>query len=109
MIKTNEWTIADLTKYLVSVKTTLTPEEIQRLKATAAFPKETDADPSVKRTRYFASQLFEPSTTFRSLGLPVIDWGSQTKWRSSSEEGKALVCLLVYADILTLFISQISL
>ena len=96
MIKTNEWTIADLTKYLVSVKSTLTPEEMQRLKATAAFPKEMDADPSVKRTRYLASQLFEPSATFRLLGLPVIDWGHQVKWRSSSEECEAprlLTCL----------------
>ena len=97
MIKTNEWTIADLTKYLVSVRSTLTPEEMQRLKATAAFPKEMAADPIMKRTRYFANQLFEPSTTFRSLGLPVIDWGHQTKWRSSSEEGmvpclSTLVC-----------------
>jgi hypothetical protein len=94
MIKTNEWTIADLTKYLVSVKSTLTPEEMQRLKATAAFPKEMDTDPSVKRTRYLANQLFEPSTTFRSLGLPVIDWGHQIKWRSSSEEGEA-ACLSI--------------
>jgi Protein of unknown function (DUF3684) len=99
MIKTNEWTIADLTKYLVSVKSTLTPEEIERLKATAAFPKEMDADPTVKRTRYFANQLFEPSNTFRSLGLPVIDWGHQIKWRSSSEEGEALVCPLMCVDI----------
>jgi hypothetical protein len=99
MIKTNEWTIADLTKYLVSVKSTLTPEEIQRLKATAAFP-------SVKRTRYFANQLFEPSTTFRSLGLPVIDWGRQIKWRSSSEEGDQ--AFSVHLCTLTLS-SQISL
>lgn len=98
MIKTNEWTIADLTKYLVSVRSTLTPEEMHRLKATAAFPKEIEADPSVKRTRYCANQLFEPSTTFRSLGLPVIDWGNQIKWRSSSEEGESLVCPLVYVD-----------
>ena len=106
MIKTNEWTIAELTKYLVSVKGTLTPEEMQRLKATAAFPKEMDADPSVKRTRYLANQLFEPSTTFRSLGLPVIDWGHQTKWRSSSEEGE-VTCLHLF--MLILFISQIPL
>lgn len=98
MIKTNEWTIADLTKYLVSVRSTLTLEEIHRLKATAAFPKEMDIDPSVKRTRYCANQLFEPSITFRALGLPVIDWGHQIKWRSSSEEGEALVCPLMYAD-----------
>ncbi|KAF8160987.1 hypothetical protein B0H34DRAFT_699011 [Crassisporium funariophilum] len=90
MIKTNEWTIADLTKYLVSVKGTLTPEELQRLKATSAFPKEMNLDPDAKRPRYFAKELFEPLDTFRTLGLPVIDWGQQTKWRSSSEEAKFL-------------------
>ena len=89
MIKTNELTIADLSKYLVSVKDSLTTEEMLRLKATAAFPMETTegANPDVKRTRYKAAQLYEPLDVFRSLGLPVIDWGRQTKWRSSSDEG----------------------
>lgn len=89
MIKTNEWTIADLTKYLVSVKDSLTPEEMTRLKATAAFPIELKQEnaPAEKRTRYKAGQLYEPLEVFRTLGLPIIDWGQHTKWRSSSEEG----------------------
>jgi hypothetical protein len=90
MIKTNEWTIADLTKYLVSVKGSLAPEEIERLKATSAFPTEIK-DSEInnnKKTRYRANQLYEPLDVFRSLALPVIDWGQNTKWRSSSEEGK---------------------
>lgn len=89
MIKTNEWTIADLTKYLVSVKDSLTPEEMTRLRATAAFPTELKQEntSSEKRTRYKAGQLYEPLEVFRTLGLPIIDWGQHTKWRSSSEEG----------------------
>ncbi|KAF9484470.1 hypothetical protein BDN70DRAFT_910674 [Pholiota conissans] len=92
MIKTNEWTIADLTKYLVSVKDSLTAEEMARLKATAAFPTEVKQENTSgeKRTRYKAGQLYEPLDTFRTLGLPIIDWGQQTKWRSSSEEARLL-------------------
>jgi len=90
MIKTNEWTIADLTKYLVSVKGSLAPEEIERLKATSAFPSEINNSEinNNKKSRYRANQLYEPLDVFRSLALPVIDWGQNTKWRSSSEEGK---------------------
>lgn len=91
MIKTGDWSIADLTKYLVAVQTTLAPEELERLRLTAAFPKEQSTNhPSTetgKIVRHKASDLYEPLDTFRELGLPVIDWGVRTKWRSSSEEG----------------------
>ena len=95
MIKTNEWTISDLTKYLVSVKSSLTPEEIERLKATSAFPTEFNSSTvnNGKKTRYRANQLYEPLDIFRSLKLPVIDWGQNTKWRSSSEEGNEYTSL----------------
>lgn len=102
MIKTNEWTIADLSKYLVSVRDSLTAEEMLRLKATAAFPMEAieGANPDAKRTRYKAAQLYEPLDVFRSLGLPVIDWGRQTKWRSSSDEGASISLLNVIPGFL---------
>lgn len=89
MIKTNEWTIADLTKYLVSVRASLTSEELQRLKATSAFPKESQGNPdeAAKRMRFTANQLYEPLDVFRTMKLPIIDWGQQMKWKSSSEEG----------------------
>ncbi|KAJ7039263.1 hypothetical protein C8F04DRAFT_1087709 [Mycena alexandri] len=90
MIKTNEWSIFELTKYLVDVKTSLTPEEFTKLKNTAAFSKELGAgDADKKRTQYCARQLYEPIDTFRQLGLPVIDWG-QNKWKSSSDQAKLL-------------------
>ena len=89
MIKTGDWTIADLIKYLCSVQKTLMPVEIERLQKTSAFTKEMPlgADPVQAQVKYTASQLYEPSDIFRSLQLPIIDWGVHNKWRSSSEEG----------------------
>lgn len=92
MIKTNEWTINDLTRYLVSVKSSLKEEELRRLRLTAAFPKEgseADKNETVKPRRLRADQLYEPLPAFRQLGLPIIDWGVQTKWRSNSDEGRS--------------------
>lgn len=93
MIKTNEWTVADLAKYLVSIQSTLSSEEWVRLKMTAAFFKEENfkGDTGQKATRYQAQQLYEPLDVFRNLGLPVMDWGKQIKWRSSSDEGLIVI------------------
>ncbi|PFH51991.1 hypothetical protein AMATHDRAFT_57645 [Amanita thiersii Skay4041] len=91
MIKTNQWTIADLMKYLVSISATLTPEEMARLKATAAFPKEArDVNSESRPQRYQAKQLYEPLDIFRKMDLPIIDWGQQKKWRSTSKEAGLL-------------------
>lgn len=91
MIKTNEWTVAELAKYLVSVQSTLTAEEWGRLKMTSAFSKEVDPKnvvDSTKPSRFQAQQLYEPLDIFRRLGLPILEWGKQTKWRGTSDEGK---------------------
>ena len=92
MVKTNEWTVADLLGYLVSILSTLTPEEVSRLKVTAAFSKEGTVAPSrnEKPQRFQAKQLYEPNDVLRQMGLPIIDWGTQKKWRSSSKEGADL-------------------
>ncbi|KAI0701855.1 hypothetical protein BC835DRAFT_1435271 [Cytidiella melzeri] len=94
MIKTGDWSISDLTKYLVAVQSTLTTEEFERLCLTAAFPKEQSTSDrgsaDGKIARHKASDLYEPLDIFRELGLPLIDWGSKIKWRSSSEEAKFL-------------------
>lgn len=84
MIKTGDWTVADLIKYLVNVQTTLSVPEMERLQATSAFAKEGDE----KKTRFRAIDLYEPNDMLRQLGLPIIDWGNTVKWRSSSEEGE---------------------
>jgi hypothetical protein len=96
MIKTGDWTIADLTKYLASVQSTLTPIEIDRLKATAVFTKEgasTNLPKGQKPARCRAGDLYEPLDIHRQLQLPLIDWGVQTKWRGTSEEGLAFLHL----------------
>lgn len=89
MIKTGEWAIADLVKYLVAVQQTLTPVELERLRLTSAFPREKPEDEAdVPPLKYRANELYEPVEILRKLKLPIIDWGSQTRWRAQSEEGE---------------------
>jgi hypothetical protein len=97
MIKTGDWTIPDLIKYLVSVQSTLQPIEIERLRLTPAFPEEpiaqedkNEAGAPKKVPKFKASDLYEPLDVFRNLGLPIIDWrgkDGKNKWRFTSEEG----------------------
>ncbi|PBK91347.1 hypothetical protein ARMGADRAFT_1013798 [Armillaria gallica] len=88
MIKTNEWTVNDLMKHLATRN--LSDDEITRLRLTAVFPKQETSEsvPGAKSKRYAAKDLYEPLDVFRQLGLPVLDWGAQNKWRSSSPEAK---------------------
>lgn len=109
MIKTGDWTIPQLVKYLTGVKDTLTVEEIERLKQTAAFSKEESAGngdgasvatanggavspgtPIPRKTRFKVLDLYEPSDALRQLHLPILDWGDNPKWRPNSDEGTAL-------------------
>ena len=87
MIKTGDWSIVDLIKYLVAVQSTLTSDELGRLSLTAAFPKESKDTTLTKVPRAKAGDLYEPLDIFRELGLPVLDWGGKS-WKPSSEEGK---------------------
>ncbi|WWC62006.1 uncharacterized protein I303_104593 [Kwoniella dejecticola CBS 10117] len=89
------WTCQDLMKYLVSVKDSLSDDELKRLKQTAAFPLEIESpdDGSKKPViRQKPFQLYEPVQAMRDLGLPLLDWG-EGKWRSNSEEAKLLFTL----------------
>jgi hypothetical protein len=96
MIKTNEWTVTDLTKYLVSIRD-LNEDEIQRLRNTSAFPREIKPGESfTKKPRYMAQQLYPPVDIFRTLGLPILDWGDHVKWRDRSDEGARSVQQLVF-------------
>ena len=88
MVKTNQWTVAELMKYLASIRSTLSDEELGRLRNTAAFSKElTEEGPDGLPNRYQARQLYEPLDVFRKLQLPVLAWGQKVKWRGSSDEG----------------------
>ncbi|THH10019.1 hypothetical protein EW146_g8508 [Bondarzewia mesenterica] len=98
MIKTGDWTIIDLVKYLTTVQATLTYLERDRLRHTNAFTKEENQVTGKSRSpakvlRYKASDLYEPLDTFRNLKLPIIDWGKDNKWKPSSEEAKFLYSL----------------
>ena len=80
----------------MSIQSTLTSQELERLRHTAAFTKEgTDKEPPVSATgrkvqRYKAMDLYEPVDIFRELGLPLIDWGVDNRWKPSSDEGELL-------------------
>jgi hypothetical protein len=94
MIKTGDWTTYDLVKYLVSIQSTLTPQEIERLRQTSAFPNEGAGKEQLttgqtrKVPRHRAMDLYEPVDTFRELNLPIIDWGGDNRWKPMSDEGK---------------------
>ena len=106
MIKTGDWTIAELIKYLVAVQTTLTSTEFDRLKMTAAFPRERRQGEQLpengKPPRQKACDLYEPIDVLRDLKLPVIDWGTHPKWRSGSEEGASTLTIWFIDLCLTL-------
>nr|XP_031863300.1 uncharacterized protein CI109_001175 [Kwoniella shandongensis]KAA5530372.1 hypothetical protein CI109_001175 [Kwoniella shandongensis] len=90
-----EWSCHDLMKYLVSVKDTLSEEELKRLKQTAAFPLELEPPGDGSKApvlRQKPHQLYEPIEAMRVLGLPVLDWGD-AKWKSNSDEAKMLFSL----------------
>lgn len=96
MLHSGDWSAADLIKYFVSIRGTLTTKEIERLKEAATFMPEGEngggeAQGGSASKRHMAKDLYEPVGTLRDLGLPVVLWGQQAKWRSHSEEGKEQV------------------
>ena len=100
MINNGDWTTYDLIKYLVSTQSSLIPQETERLRHTSAFSmegavKEHSASGSRKAQRHKAMDLYEPIDIFRELGLPVIDWGADNRWKPGSDEGKFLRCAAV--------------
>lgn len=116
MIKTGDWDVHDLIRYLVAVEGSLTQTEIERLKETVAFPKEESEvqanaiDPIIPpRRKYRAQDLFEPSPALRELGLPILAWAATTKWKPSSDEGIVVLPMYIYKKIITFSYSQVSL
>ncbi|KZS96620.1 hypothetical protein SISNIDRAFT_450322, partial [Sistotremastrum niveocremeum HHB9708] len=93
MFQTGDWSTVDLVKYLASIHSTLSELEVEKLRQTSAFLAEggpITRDPKAKRQRMKASELYEPVDAMRELGLPVLEWGTQPKWRSGSDEAKFL-------------------
>ena len=93
MLKTGDWNVADLIKYLVTVQTTLSATEMEKLQATSAFAKEGGK----QKTRFRSVELYEPVDNLRQLGLPIIDWGTNKKWKGASEDGEVYVKMTSFA------------
>ena len=93
MIKTGDWTVPQLVKYLTSVRDILSQEEMKRLQQTAAFFREVPAGSdqatasSMKGKRWKLKDLYEPTDAMRDLGLPVLEWTDVQRWKPGSEEG----------------------
>ncbi|KAK4046064.1 hypothetical protein OIV83_006387 [Microbotryomycetes sp. JL201] len=94
------WSHVDVVRYLVSIRQSLSPVELDRLKKTAWLPKEgeekvpqpplADGTPVKPKTiRHLAANLYEPTDEHRSLGLPLLEWTSN-RWRSGSDDAKLL-------------------
>lgn len=107
LLGAGDWSHVQLVRYLVSVKSTLTAAEKDRLRKTNWLPREGEAKveqpvgadgtkPRPKTVRYRAAELYEPTEQLRELGLPLVDWSdSQSKWRSGSDEGASEGPLIV--------------
>ncbi|KAI8924001.1 hypothetical protein BC831DRAFT_428325 [Entophlyctis helioformis] len=101
------WDQIQLIKYLASVQTKLTDVEINRLRMTPIFTKDsgidhgaetgTHASPETQgkkaavhttptQQRFLASKLYAPSETLRAFGLPLLAWVG--KWKTHSDEAR---------------------
>ncbi|KAL3427013.1 hypothetical protein PVAG01_00522 [Phlyctema vagabunda] len=85
----------ELIKYLASVKDEIPGDDVARLRASKICPAE--AGPkgaeSTEATRelFKVSQLYEPKSDLRDLGLPILQWaGPPGSYRSTSAEGRFL-------------------
>ena len=85
MVETGNWSISDLTDYLVQIQNNLTPDEFTRLESFKAFAVEGGIG---ENPRYCAIDLYPPLDIFRQLQLLVIDWGEEPRWQNESDHGK---------------------
>ncbi|KAG6379359.1 hypothetical protein JVT61DRAFT_11822 [Boletus reticuloceps] len=88
MVRTGNWSIPDLIRYLVSVQNTLTPDELLRLESFTGFTEEGTRGDGGERPRYRAIDLYPPLDIFRQLQLPVIDWDEI--WQNESDQATLL-------------------
>lgn len=92
------WSHMELIKYLASVTDDIPADDKKKLKNSQICPAE--AGPagmeSTQGTKelYKLSDLFEPKSDLRALGLPLLQWpGPPGSFRASSKEGKFLYSL----------------
>jgi hypothetical protein len=79
--------------YLVSIKDTLTKEEMDKLKKTNMFLAASSA-PGAIPARLLAADLHEPTAENIALGLKVLDWKGAT-WQPTSPAGtQSIFCFV---------------
>jgi hypothetical protein len=62
----------------------------QSAPSVASTPVPAPGADSQKRPRFKIIDLYEPSDAMRELGLPILDWGDNPKWRYNSDEGMTI-------------------
>lgn len=79
-----KWSHVDLIKYLTTVRDDIPSEDINKLRNMEMCK----AEPANSTQIYKVSQLYEPTESLRSLGLPILYWPGE--WRDQSLETKFL-------------------
>ncbi|RDW70422.1 ATPase of HSP90 chaperone topoisomerase II kinase [Coleophoma crateriformis] len=88
----------ELIKYLTSVRDEIPVEDMKRLTGSRICPAEAGpkgAESMQGTSKLFqVSELFEPKSELRDLGLPILQWpGPPGSYRASSAEGRFLSLL----------------
>lgn len=92
------WSHMELIKYLASVKDDIPSDDLRKLKNSPICPAEA-GPPGMESTEgssqlYKVSELFEPKSELRELGLPLLQWpGPPGSFRPASKESQFLISL----------------
>lgn len=92
------WSHMELIKYLASVREDIPADDLKKLKNSPICPAEA-GPPGMEATEassqlYKVSELFEPKSDLRELGLPLLQWpGPPGSFRPASKEGRFLSSL----------------
>ncbi|ROW09110.1 hypothetical protein VPNG_05721 [Cytospora leucostoma] len=92
------WSHMELIKYLASVREDIPADDLRKLKNSQICPAEAGPaglEPTQGTKKlYKVSELFEPKSELRALGLPLLQWpGPPGSFRDSSKEGMFLASL----------------
>ena len=83
------WSHVDLIKYLVSVSEDIPDSDINQLRNTALCPAEIGGDSRrATKQRFKVAELFEPKSSLRELGLPILQWPGA--YNAFASDGKFL-------------------
>lgn len=92
------WSHMELIKYLASVRDDIPADDMRKLKNSQICPAE--AGPAGAESTegskqlYKVSELFEPKSELREIGLPLLQWpGPPGSFRSNTKEGRFLAAL----------------